>query len=200
VGLPASTVAGSPALLALNPLPSGKRARWPVTPRGQERIGLDRGSKLRCTIALGGSKGRRFQRLQITIDPLLRPFVPFCSQFSFQLCSRVTTLVPAREEVGLVGINETCSLSFPASVGDVSSSDPPLKSSLAHTRASWQSHRSSRLVFAVPRCVHTEPFARLDGPAAPVGRLVFEQDAILLHDEARQASWRAAPRHMRSDS
>ena len=65
---------------------------------------------------------------------MLRPSVPFCSQFSFQLCSRVTTLVPALQEVGLLGINETCSLSFPASVGDVSSSDPPLKSSLAHTQ------------------------------------------------------------------
>src|SRR6266478_8584379 len=33
VGLPASTVAGFPALLASNPLPYGKRARWPVMPR-----------------------------------------------------------------------------------------------------------------------------------------------------------------------
>src|SRR5258708_9879440 len=67
-------------------------------------------------------------------------------------------------------------------------------------RASWQSHRSSSLVFAVPRCVHTEPFARLDGPVAPVGRLVFGQDAVLLHDAVGQASCRAAPRHMRPDS
>src|SRR2546422_7400309 len=95
-------------------------------------MGLDRGSKLRCTFVLGGSKGRCFQRLQITIDPVLRPFVPFCSQFSFQLCSLVTPLVPALQEGGLVGINETGSWSFPARVGDVSRSDPPLKSSLAH--------------------------------------------------------------------
>src|SRR5258708_6682778 len=33
MGWPASTVGGAPALLALNPLPSGKRARWPVMPR-----------------------------------------------------------------------------------------------------------------------------------------------------------------------
>ncbi len=44
----------------------------------------------------------------------------------------MTPLVPALQEVGLVGINETCSLAFPARVGDVSSRDPPLKSSLAH--------------------------------------------------------------------
>src|SRR5260370_32560422 len=47
-------------------------------------------------------------------------------------CSLVTTLLPALQEVGLVRINETCSVAFPASVGDGSSSDPPLKSSLAH--------------------------------------------------------------------
>jgi hypothetical protein len=63
---------------------------------------------------------------------VLRPFVPLCSQFSFQLCSLVTPLVPALQEVGLVGINETGSLAFPASVGDGSRRDPPLKSSLAH--------------------------------------------------------------------
>src|SRR5207253_8220882 len=97
-----------------------------------ERIGLDRGSRLRCTFVLGGSKLRGFQRLQIPVDPVLRPFVPFCSQFSFQLCSRVTPLVPALQEVGLVRINETGSLSFPARIGDGSRSDPPLKSSLAH--------------------------------------------------------------------
>src|SRR5260370_34190164 len=95
-------------------------------------MGLDRGSKLRCLSVLGGCMYRCFQCIQITIDPVLRPFVPFCSQFSFQLCSRVTPLVPALQEVDLVRINETCSLAFPASVGNVSSSDPPLKSSLAH--------------------------------------------------------------------
>src|SRR5260221_12652130 len=47
-------------------------------------------------------------------------------------CSLVTTLLPALQEVGLVRINETCSLAFPASVGDGSRSDPPLKSSLAY--------------------------------------------------------------------
>src|SRR5260221_2914287 len=47
-------------------------------------------------------------------------------------CSLVTTLLPALQEVGLVRINETCSLAFPASVGNGSSSDPPLKRSLAH--------------------------------------------------------------------
>src|SRR5947209_4852746 len=95
-------------------------------------MALDRGSKLRCLFVLGGCRDRCFQCLQIPIDPVLRPFVPFCSQFSFQLCSLVTTLVPALQEVGLVRINETGSLTFPASVGDVSRSDPPLKSSLAH--------------------------------------------------------------------
>src|SRR5260370_2451093 len=97
-------------------------------------MGLDRGSKLRCLSVLGGCRDRCFQCIQITIDPVLRPFVPFCSQFSFQLCSRATPLVPALPEVGLVRINETGSLAFPTRVGDVSSSDPPLKSSLAHTQ------------------------------------------------------------------
>ena len=40
--------------------------------------------------------------------------------------------MPALPEVGLVGINEAGSWSFPASVGDGSSSDPPLNRSLAH--------------------------------------------------------------------
>src|ERR1700730_9003412 len=117
-------------------------------------MGLDQGSKLRCTLVLEGSRGRCFQRLQIPIDPVLRPFVAFCSQFPSQLCSLMTPLVPALQEVGLVGINETCSLSFPASVGDGSSRDPPLKSSLAHPQRAFPSARSSSLVFAVPRCVH----------------------------------------------
>src|SRR5258708_35470787 len=94
-------------------------------------MGLDRGSKLRCLSVLGGCRDRCFQCIQITIDPVLRPFVPFCSQFSFQLCSRATPLVPALPVVGLVRINETGSLAFPSRVGDVSSSDPPFKSSPA---------------------------------------------------------------------
>src|SRR5260370_32868016 len=89
---------------------------------------------LRCTFLLGGCKLRCFQCLQIPIDPVLRPFVPFCSQFFFQLCSLVTSLVPALQEVVLVRINQTGSLAFPASVRDVSSSDPPFKSSLTHTQ------------------------------------------------------------------
>src|SRR5579859_1645666 len=51
--------------------------------------------------------------------------------------------------------------------------------------AFWPSHRSSSHVFAVPRYVHIEPFAPLDGPVVPVGQLVFGWGAVLLHDEAR---------------
>ena len=66
--------------------------------------------------------------------------------------------------------------------------------------ASWPSPHSSRLVFAAARCVHIALFARLGGLVVPVGQLVFGQHAVLGHDEARQASWRAAPRRMWSDS
>ncbi len=65
-----------------------------------------------------------------------RPFVPFCSQFSFQLCSRVTPLRPSLPEVGLVRIKETGSWSFPARVGDGSGSDPALNCALAHPQRS----------------------------------------------------------------
>ena len=40
--------------------------------------------------------------------------------------------MPALQEIGLVGIDETGSWSFPARVGDGSQSDPPLKRALAH--------------------------------------------------------------------
>src|SRR5258708_18983461 len=97
-------------------------------------MGLDRGSKLRCLSVLGGCRDRCFQCIQITIDPVLRPFVPFCSQFSFQLCSLATPLVPALPEVGLVRINETGSFVFPTGVVDVSSTVPPLKNLLSYTQ------------------------------------------------------------------
>ena len=126
--------------------------------------------------------GRCFQRLQIPIDPVLGSFVPLCSQFPFQLCPRVTPLMPALQEVGLVGIDETCSWLFAARVGDGSRRDPPLSSCVGSSPSSWPSRCSSSLVFAEPRCVHTEPFARLDGPVAPAQWLAFGQDAVLRHD------------------
>src|SRR5258708_13306065 len=95
-------------------------------------MGLDRGSKLRCLSVLGGCRDRCFQCIQITIDPVLRPFVPFCSQFSFQLCSRATPLVPALPEAGLVRINEPGSFAFPTRVGEVSTRHPPLNQSRLH--------------------------------------------------------------------
>ena len=61
-----------------------------------------------------------------------RPFVPFGAQFSCQLCSRVTPLLPALPEIALVRINETGSWSFPVRVGDGSRREPPLNRALAH--------------------------------------------------------------------
>src|SRR5215469_5158669 len=125
-------------------------------------MGLDRGSKLGCTLVLGGSKGRCFQRLQIPIDPVWRPFVPFGAQFSFQLCSRATPLRPSLQEIGdvqdqgdwLVVVSGERRGWFPSrsSVEEFAGSSP----------ASWPSQRSSSRVFVVLRCVHTEPCARLD--------------------------------------
>src|SRR6266513_2287630 len=104
-------------------------------------MGLDRGSKLRCLFVLGGCRDRCFQCIQITIDPVLRPFVAFGSQLPFQLCSLVTTLVPALQEVGLVGINETGSLLARARGRNGFSCDPPLNGSLCHTEL--ESHLST---------------------------------------------------------
>ncbi len=124
--------------------------------------------------------------------------------------------MPALQEVGLVGINETGSLLAGARVRDIFSRDPPLAWFAVLRRAGAQSQRCLRPVFATLRCAHTGPFARLDGPSARVGRLVFGPDAALLplasflffliglfpvlHGEALQGSERAAPRHMLPDS
>ncbi len=68
----------------------------------------------------------------------------------------------------------------------------------------------------MPRCAHTEPFARLDGPIVRVGRLVFGLGAVLVmhvpfllfligfssvpHDVAGQGSLPIALRHIQPDS
>src|SRR5439155_903719 len=53
----------------------------------------------------------------------------FCPQFSFQLCSPATPLVPALQEVGLVWINETGPLLAGTRVRDSFRRDPPLNGS-----------------------------------------------------------------------
>src|SRR5436305_14368742 len=80
------------------------------------------------------SQTRWLQGLQIAIERTPRPFVPFCSHFSFQLCSLTASLVPAFQEVRLVGINQTGPLLTGTRVRDRSSRNPPLNGSLGYTQ------------------------------------------------------------------
>jgi hypothetical protein len=76
---------------------------------------------------------RWFQSLQIAIHRTPRPSVAFCLEFSFQLRSIGTTLVPARKHVGFVRIKQARPLFSGTRVRDVSRSHPPLNGSRCHT-------------------------------------------------------------------
>ena len=137
MGLPASTVGGAPVLLPSNPLACGKRARWPVVLRGSRvdwagwRSCLSRG---RCRTTLAGREARWFQRLQIAID---RSPVTLCSlllSVLFPVALHCDNPGASAKGGGLVGINQTRSLSAGARVRDVSGGEPPLNGSLGHTQ------------------------------------------------------------------